>query len=330
MKLTRRTLIGGAASLLVRPAAAATELTVREDRFLLAGQPRFLLGISYYGALGAPEQLVVDDLQEIRRRGFNWLRAWATWDAFEHDVAAVDGKGAGREPYLSRLKALVERLDGLGIVADVTLSRGEGSTGVRRLLDHAEHRRAVETLITALKPWRNWYLDLSNERNIGDKRFTRLEELKVLRERVRQLDPNRLVTASHGGDIEPDELRAYVREVGVDFITPHRPREPRSAAETEAKTRDYRSQMEKLGRVVPVHYQEPFRRGYASWNPSAKDFTTDLAGARAGGAAGWCFHNGDQRDRPDHRPRRSFDLRERSLFAQLDEEERKFVEHLQR
>lgn len=49
-----------------------------------------------------------------------------------------------------------------------------------------------------------------------------------------------------------------------------------------------------------------------------------LVTASDGGAAGWCFHNGDRRDTPDHRPRRSFDLRERPLFEQLDEQERQY------
>jgi hypothetical protein len=48
----------------------------------------------------------------------------------------------------------------------------------------------------------------------------------------------------------------------------------------------------------------------------------------AGGAAGWCFHNGDERESPSGQPRRSFDLREKRLFEQLDEEERKVVERL--
>lgn len=327
--LTRRAFLGGTATLLAVPVAAAgTELTVGDRQFLVGGKPDFLLGISYYAGLGAPESFVNADLAEMKRRGFNWLRIWATWDAFEHDVAAVDGEGAAREPYLSRLKALVGQLDKLGMIVDVTLSRGQSAAGVGRLLTHAAHRRAVETVVTTLKPWRNWYLDLSNERNIGDKRFTSIKELTALRERVRELDPARLVTASHGGDIEPSALRAYVQEVKVDFITPHRPRDPQSPRQTEATTRKYHAQMSALGRVVPVHYQEPFRRGYTDWAPSAEDFAADLAGARAGGAAGWCFHNGSERGRPDQRPRRSFDLREQRLFDQLDAEERKALERL--
>ena len=83
--------------------------------------------------------------------------------------------------------------------------------------------------------------------------------------------------------------------------------------------------MKANGRVVPLHHQEPFRRGYQGWEPTAADFLTDLRGAVAGGAAGWCLHNGTQRNAPDQQPRRSFDLRGRRLFDQLDDEERKVI-----
>ena len=90
--------------------------------------------------------------------------------------------------------------------------------------------------------------------------------------------------------------------------------------------------MTELGRVVPVHYQEPFRRGFQpqTWEPDAEAFLEDLRQARAGGAAGWCFHNGDQKDDPASKPRRSFDLREHRLFEQLDDQERQVIEQLSR
>ena len=47
-----------------------------------------------------------------------------------------------------------------------------------------------------------------------------------------------------------------------------------------------------------------------------------------GGAAVWCLHNGDQRDKPDRRPRRSFDLTEKRLFCQLDSEEKKVLDYI--
>jgi hypothetical protein len=93
--------------------------------------------------------------------------------------------------------------------------------------------------------------------------------------------------------------------------------------------------MKDAKRVVPVHYQEPFRRGYGDYPPTADDFLTDLQQAKDGGAAGWCFHNGSVRnnkDIPDQRPRRSFDMRpeEGRLFDQLDEVEREFMEELKK
>ncbi|WP_456337533.1 hypothetical protein [Fervidibacter sacchari] len=73
--------------------ALATELGVKGSQFTINGKPAFLLGISYYGALGAPKEFILRDLDDIQRYGFNWLRVWATWSAFGKDVSAVD---AGR------------------------------------------------------------------------------------------------------------------------------------------------------------------------------------------------------------------------------------------
>jgi hypothetical protein len=314
---------------LASASGADTRVGIEGTRFTVDGTPTFLWGMSYYAALGAPEETVRRDLDEMRRRGFNWVRVWANWSAFENDVSAVDAQGRAKEPYLTKLKGLLAECARRAMVVDVTLTRGNGVAGPPRLATHAAHRRAVETLITALKSYSNWHLDLSNERNIGDARFTSVEELTELRKLARHMDPRRLVTASHGGDIGREELRDYVRTVQVDFIAPHRPRGNGSAAQTEAKTQEYLAWMRELGPVVPVHYQEPFRRGYAAWQPTVQDFITDARGALTGGAAGWCFHNGDQRGAPDGRPRRSFDLRDRGLFEQLDPEERKALKELE-
>lgn len=306
--------------------AAKTVLAVEGSRFTINGRPTFLLGASYYGGLGADDERRAGDFDRLQKHGVNWVRVWATWAAFGGDLAAVEpATGEPRQPYFTSLESLVADCDARGMVVDITLSRGHVAAGPPRLPSHEAHRRAVRTLVEKLKPYHNWYLDLSNERNIGDSRHTPFDELRDLRELVRQLDESRLVTASHGGDIGRDELRKYLQIASVDFITPHRPRDRASPRQTENKTREYLATMRDLGRVVPVHYQEPFRRGYDDrWQPSADDFLTDLAQARTGGAAGWCFHNGDQRGAPEGRPRRCFDLREQSLFDQLDKEEQHF------
>ncbi len=319
-----------ALALVVVPAAlvpvSGVELGIAGAAFTLDGRPTFLLGASYYGALGAPEEFIRRDLDDLQRHGFNWIRVWATWSAFTNDVSAVDTEGRAREPFLSRLTWLVAESDRRGLVVDVTLSRGNGVTGPPRLATLAAHQRAVETLVRALASHRNWYLDLGNERNIRDARFVRVEELRQLREAVKRLDPRRLVTASHaGGDLTPEVVRQYALEAKLDFLAPHRPREPGSPAQTAAHTRAVLGWLNELGQPMPVHYQEPFRRGYGAWQPAAADFLTDLQGARDGGAAGWCFHNGDDRHAADGEPRRSFDLRARRLFDQWDAEERAFL-----
>jgi len=304
-------------------AQGATLLAIEGTRFTLNGKPVFLLGFSYYAGLGASEEFIRRDLEDFQKHGFNWLRVWATWGAFGNDVSALDAQGQTRLPFFSRLQWLVAECDRRGMVVDVTLTRGK-EVGV--LPDFDAHRRVVEVLVETLKPYRNWYLDLANERDVRDARYVNAAELRHLRDRVRQVDPQRLVTASFGGhDLSIEDVRESLVTIGADFLSPHRPRSPESPGQTETRTRECLKLMKEIGRVVPVHHQEPFRRGYQPWEPTAADFLTDLRGAVAGGAAGWCFHNGTQRNAPDQQPRRSFDLRSRRLFDQLDDQERKVV-----
>ncbi len=310
------------------PFPAAPRLGVAGSEFTIGGKPTFLLGMSYYAGVGASEEFRRRDLDDMKRHGINWIRVWATWAAFDHDVSAVDQEGRPRQHYLDKLRSLVVEAGRRGMMVDVTLSRGNGLTGPERLQSLAAHQRAVETIVTALRTEPNWYLDLANERDVRDKRFVGAAELAELRRLAKKLDPTRLVTASHGGDLSREQVKEDLETIGVDFVCPHRPRTPASPSETATKTREYARWMKEIGRVVPIHYQEPFPRGYTKWEPQAKDFLTDLQGAKAGGAAGWCFHNTAQRDDPERRPRRSFDLRTQRLMDQLDREERKVLGEL--
>jgi len=273
------------------PARAETKLGVSGERFTINGAPTFLLGISYYGGAGAPDETVRRDLDDMRRDGFNWLRVWATWGGPDPDASAVGPNGSPREAAMARLRKLVESCDARGMAVDVTLS---------------------------------------NERNVGDARFVSYDELKTLRDYAKDLDPQRLITASHssGDDDFLAAIEKYVSVVRVDFVAQHRGRYRGSARETEEMTRRYVRRMKDLGTVLPVHFQEPFRRGYADWQPAAEDYEADLRGAVRGGAAGWCFHNGDDRRTPDKRPRRSFDLHEHRLYEQLDDVEATVVRRL--
>ena len=306
-------------------AAGTTVLGVQSSQFTLNGVPTFLYGITYASGLGAPQAFIEQDLDEMQRFGINWLRVWATRNRFDHDASIIDDSGRLRPTFMAKLKWLVIECARRGMVVDITLSLRD-----KPILDDLKiHRRTVETLVIELRDYRNWYLDMANEAN-GDVGFG---DLRHLRDAVKRLDPKRLVTASHSFEISPGDLAQYLFTVKVDFITPHHRRDPETHRETTTATRRYLEQMSVLGREVPVHYQEPFRRGYNRWQPEAVDFVNDLRLSWQGGAAGWSFHNGDQRHPlpapPGRHPRRSADLRTQRLFKQLDTVERQALEKLQ-
>lgn len=140
-------------------AVAGLVLGIDGTVFTLDGKKTFLLGASYYGALGAPDDFIARDFDDLRALGFNWIRVFAVWDIFDQNVSAVDRTGKAREAYISKLKAVVTAAEKRGLVVDVTLSR------MPCLSNQEAHLRAVETLAKALKGCRNVYFDLANERD---------------------------------------------------------------------------------------------------------------------------------------------------------------------
>ena len=202
--------------------------------FTLNGKKTFLLGASYYGALGAPDDFIARDLDDLKTLGFNWIRVFAVWDAFDNNVSAVDATGKAREPYLSKLKAVVAAAEKRGMVVDVTLAR------MPCLPNQEAHLRAVETLAKALKGCRNVYFDLANERdqNYAGGTFVSYAELRALRDRVKAADPDRLVTAS-GEPADRADLARYLVEAGLDFISPHLARDAGTEQRTADATRKY-------------------------------------------------------------------------------------------
>lgn len=306
-------------AVLTAGAGWATELGVQGTRLTLDGAPAFLLGVSYYGGLARTPELMARDLDDLKAHGVNWLRVWATWGMWDTQPA-VDASGAAQEPAISSLRTLVALADERGMVVDVTLHRG----GV--LQTHEAHLDAVRTIARELLPWRNAYIDVANERDVRDERYVSPQECRQLRDAIRAIDPNRLVTASSTFG-SADDLREFLEVTGADFIAPHLPRGPEDPAKTADRVARYLGWMDETGRSAPVHLQEPFRRDFGPWQPDAEGFLTDLRGAVASGAAGWCLHNGSNRHADDGEPRRSFDLHEgRGPFVDtLDDIEREVL-----
>ncbi|UCD36989.1 MAG: cellulase family glycosylhydrolase, partial [Fidelibacterota bacterium] len=300
---------------------AATILGISKNgrRFTINGHPTFLLGISYYGATSIERPEVwQEELKKLHELGFNCARIWVTWAHYDEDVSAIGRDGNPAEPYWTRFRNMVAYCDRIGIVVDVTFTHNF-------LKDQQAHVKAVAELARQLQPYRNLYIDVGNERNVGDSRFASLKEVTELIAAIKEVDPERICTASDGSDI-PNEGVAPRTAAGLDLLCPHRRRDSNSPAETRDDAQRLLKAAEEAGRVVPIHYQEPFRRDYSpDWNPTASEFLTDLDGAVRGGAAGWCFHNGSSRHSEDRRPYRSFDMRQHGLFEQLDREERDLV-----
>ena len=90
---------------------AQTELGVKGRQFTINGKPIFLLGISYYGALGASKDSIRLDLDDMQKYGFNWFRVWATWAAFDNEISAVEPEGKPRQSYLAKLEWLIAECD---------------------------------------------------------------------------------------------------------------------------------------------------------------------------------------------------------------------------
>ncbi len=293
-----------------------------ELQFELNGVPQFLAGMSYYGALSAESpRLWERDMDDLLNVGMRWIRVWATWDFANENVSAVDPEGVVRQPYMRRLKQLVELCDRRGMVVDVTVSRGKPPFPAAQ----ESHLNVMRALAAALKPWRNVYIDVGNERDVRDARHVPWPEVGELIRAVKLIDPERLCTASSCFGSERELMQA-VGDVGrIDMICPHLERSPNSAKATLRDVRQYRLWMRSGGRYCPVHLQEPFRRGYASYNPPGSLFVDDLRAALQAGAAGWCFHNGAEQG---GKPYRCFRITRAvgRLMDQLDGEERKALE----
>ncbi len=299
--------------------ARAATLGISADGryFTLDGSETFLNGISYYGAqtISTPA-FVTQDLDDMVACGFNWIRVWAYWTAINgEDVSVLTHDGYVRSTYMNRLKTLITECNNRGMMVDVSLNRDGAGTWVGARTQ-AEHLNAVRTLATELLPYRNVYIDVANERDVQDGRFVSLSECGQLIDAIKVIDPARLCTASSKPGSQGD-LAEHRNVAHMDFITPHLCRDAGCAAQTVGTVKEFITWMSALGWRIPIHLQEPFRRGYGSYEPTLEDFLRDCAGGKVADAAGWCFHNGDNHDAY---PYRSFDMSNAygRMFAQFD------------
>jgi len=279
--------------------AAGPSLSVSGTTLQLDGRPVFLLGASLFDALGpaAPRD---QDLDALKSWGVTIVRAWAHW---HEPIYGADGALTAQG--LARLLALSTRLSSRGLVLELVLLRpGQLPGQPYAVFASPEARlRAVDAMTTALRDSRHVMFDLYNEHDHPDGPVSHAE-LRVMRDRVKAIDPRRVVAVSSTGNhlitadgrIGADEARNLAEEAGTaatavaaDVVAVHFPRTDDWAASTAARVGAVRAALDRLGRTLPIYLNEERRAAPQTPVPPA-DYQRAVSGARQGGAAGWLFH----------------------------------------
>lgn len=299
---------------------AGSALGISGNRFTLCGEPTFLLGVSYFDAVGWR----ASDLDALQARRFNLIRIFLDWSIIDFNVVRLsplaargfvtpDGSLTNSESLLKLVRACAAR----GIVVDVTILTAlyNAAHPLSKTLDMPSRERAVRSAAGLLKDEPNVLFDVCNEHDVAwNGKTTTLthEEVAVLIRAARDEHPAAIVTVSSGEKHLADARN--IREeldAGVMLVTPHFHRTPDWFDRTGERVRAVRAAIRAAGRDVPIYLQEEQRRGWEKNNSSAAQMLHSAREAVAAGAAGWVFHT-----------YAGFDLRSKSFLENLDEVER--------
>ena len=278
---------------------AGHTLAVAGQRIVIDGRDTFLTGISLFDALGTVP--VRDrDLDALAGWGVNTVRVWAHWHTpiYQPDGAlSADGR--------ARLLALARRLEERGLTFELVVLRPGQLPGqpFTAFASDAARTKAMEEVTTAMRPFRNVLFDLCNEHDHPDGPMTHAA-VRLLRDRVKAIDPQRIVTISSteyhlvsaDGALDDARVRNLREEVGgdaasvrADLVSPHFPRTDAWAAATGERVGAIRRALDQLGARVPVYLDEE-RRADGAVRLPADAYARAQAGAASAGAAGWLFH----------------------------------------
>ena len=322
-----------AAGLMAAPTPPA--LGVSGAHFTLGGAPRFLVIVSYFDALRASDAVLEADFAWLRAHGLdgvrifpNWWRCAAPRQCGGHpgaDTLFEPGTGRIQPERLARLRQVLDRAGRHGLVVDLSLSRETVRTTPQSPpLEARAYADAVDALGAALAGTApHVMVDLQNEVEHNPVFSTRGAEdaAAVARLAARVAKHGVPLLASTGeGDAErygfcgaAGACPAGARP--MDVLAVHDTRGPQWHDRTPAVVRAMRAIGDRRG-VRPIYLQEP-----QAWQderaPDRLERFLDAASrAKRAGAAAWTFHT-----------RSAFVLRDgRSLRAQMDPDERRFIE----
>jgi len=280
-------------------APADTALSVSPQGLVVDGQRTFLTGVSLFDALG-PVPPRDADLDALAGWGVNTVRVWAHWHA---PIYQSDGTltGDGR----ARLLALASRLQARKLNLELVILRPGQLPGqpFAVFASEAARAKAVEAVTEALRPFPNVLFDLCNEHDHPDGPISH-QAARALRDRVKAIDPQRLVTISSteyhvisaAGQIDEKgslNLRAEAGSgsdsVAVDLVSLHFPRTETWASATAARIAAVRAALDRLGAHVPIYLNEE-RRADRGLRIAPDAYVAARNAATTAGAAGWVFH----------------------------------------
>ena len=266
--------------LLCATRAGAQRLTIQGDRFAIDGTPTFLLFVSYFGAMGAPN--VAADFHFLRAAGFNGVRIWPNIDT---GPQLMNGDGSLRPAELSRLRYILDQARLEHLVVDVTFTYEHIAA-----MTPATARVGIAAATQALRSYDNLLFDIQNERNVTDRRFMSETDVGSIFAAIKAVDPSRIATADNslGEDWGPQYAADFTARLGLDLTAFHESR--RSDWYTAAFYGQMIGTLRSNGR--PVYLQEPNSTRDATYtaNDRATYYLQALANARLLGAAAWCFH----------------------------------------
>jgi len=257
------------------------------------------VGVSLFDALGSTAARD-QDLDSLKAWGVNLVRVWAHW---HEPIYRPDGSlsDVGR----TRLLQLAKRLESRRMIFELVLLRPGQLPGQPFGLFTSETARvnAVGSITVALREFRNVLFDLYNEHDHPDGPISH-REARVLRDKVKAIDPARLVTISStehhfmsaNGEVEEagslnlrEEAGTGPVAVGVDVVAAHFPRTKDWASATGRRTRALRAALDRADRQLPIYLNEE-RREDRGAPLGADSYAQAINEARSAGAAGWLFH----------------------------------------
>ena len=298
-------------------------LGISADRFTVNGATKFLLGLSYFDALGWK----VSDLDGLQSRGFNLIRIWLDWGIWTDRSRSFfneDGSMKNAQTILDLVRAAAAR----GIVVDVTILNscsvqgGECASSGFQNMEIA--KTAIKNAVNLLRSEPNVFFDIVNERDTDVGIWTN-SVMTDLVNAAKQQDANAIITFSHTGDLD-DGSGAMDAELntGIHLVAPHYRRTTGWYDQTDQRVNATKGYLASVGRKIPVYLQEEQRRGfhtvptYVVEDHPKEEFFQAAREAMNSGAAGWVFHTAA-----------GFELSDtRSIFENLDNVEREVVDGL--